>query len=280
MRGDFKCSILTGLKLDARLRNYIHHISFDDAVNCSEERYFLPLIPDGMSELVINLGRPYFRAKKQDLTELQEVKTSHFVGFKTANNFVVPAAGANAISIRFKPGCLCFFVEGNLAEFTDKTVDADLVFGKDFKELEAVLAQTSSKQMQVKLIERFLCAKLDVQIKKTELLHHVNAIYYGSKTWKSEKMQSDYKRMERLFKYYLGSTPKNFQQIIQFNYASKLLTEKKFRSLTEVAHEADYYDQAHFIKKFRAYSGLTPKEYAAVDVRLVQFNQQIINNLF
>jgi AraC-like DNA-binding protein len=31
--------------------------------------------------------------------------------------------------------------------------------------------------------------------------------------------------------------------------------------MTQLAHRLDYYDQAHFIKDFKAFSGITPKEY-------------------
>jgi AraC-like DNA-binding protein len=33
------------------------------------------------------------------------------------------------------------------------------------------------------------------------------------------------------------------------------------RDLTEIAYACGYYDQSHFIKDFRQFSGYTPKEY-------------------
>jgi AraC-like DNA-binding protein len=35
------------------------------------------------------------------------------------------------------------------------------------------------------------------------------------------------------------------------------------RQLTGVAYESGYFDQAHFIKEFKKYTGITPQQYHA-----------------
>jgi AraC-like DNA-binding protein len=40
-----------------------------------------------------------------------------------------------------------------------------------------------------------------------------------------------------------------------------MLLSRKFTSLTALAYECEYYDQAHFIKDFKEFTGLTPKEF-------------------
>lgn len=41
----------------------------------------------------------------------------------------------------------------------------------------------------------------------------------------------------------------------------KTLLHQKSTRLIALAYEGEYYDQAHFIKDFKAFTGLTPKEF-------------------
>ncbi|MFD0878251.1 helix-turn-helix domain-containing protein, partial [Massilia pinisoli] len=39
-------------------------------------------------------------------------------------------------------------------------------------------------------------------------------------------------------------------------------------SLTAIAYEGNYYDQAHFIKDFKAFTGVSPKKFYANNLRM------------
>jgi AraC-like DNA-binding protein len=46
------------------------------------------------------------------------------------------------------------------------------------------------------------------------------------------------------------------------NASAKKLKRLQLReSLTSIAYEGEYFDQAHFIKDFRKYTGITPWQY-------------------
>jgi AraC-like DNA-binding protein len=42
-----------------------------------------------------------------------------------------------------------------------------------------------------------------------------------------------------------------------------MMNEKRFANLTSLAYENGYYDQAHFIKDFNEFTGVSPKEFYA-----------------
>ena len=61
---------------------------------------------------------------------------------------------------------------------------------------------------------------------------------------------------EKRFRKLIGASPKQFASIVRFNHTIDHYHEKK--SLTEVALEAGYYDQSHFIHDFKLFTGATP----------------------
>lgn len=63
----------------------------------------------------------------------------------------------------------------------------------------------------------------------------------------------------RLFKQEVGIAPYAYQLQLKLNEARKLIFQKK--SLTEVAYELGFNDQAHFINTYKKYAELTPGEF-------------------
>lgn len=66
---------------------------------------------------------------------------------------------------------------------------------------------------------------------------------------------------EKKFRSRIGCSPKKFAAIIRIrnlinNYSS-------YSSLTEAAYEAGFYDQSHFIKEFRQFTGKSPSAFFA-----------------
>lgn len=58
-----------------------------------------------------------------------------------------------------------------------------------------------------------------------------------------------------------GLSPKQFARIVRFQTAISALNDPMGRSLTEISADLGYYDQSHFVREFKDYTGLTPKNY-------------------
>ena len=63
----------------------------------------------------------------------------------------------------------------------------------------------------------------------------------------------------RLFKDRFKIPPHTYQTLLRVNYAKKELG--KHRQLADIAFDAGFYDQSHFIKVFKNYTGITPDKY-------------------
>ena len=69
------------------------------------------------------------------------------------------------------------------------------------------------------------------------------------------------RQLERKFAKQIGISPKQLGKVIRLQTALKMLLNKKAESLTDIAYESEYYDQAHFIKDFKEFTGTSPKEF-------------------
>lgn len=68
------------------------------------------------------------------------------------------------------------------------------------------------------------------------------------------------RQFERMFLAHAGFSPRLFARLSRFHGALGRYGDSSL-SLTGLAYELGYYDQAHFIHEFKAFSGHTPGEY-------------------
>lgn len=74
------------------------------------------------------------------------------------------------------------------------------------------------------------------------------------------KFDLGYKRVERLFKLYVGLTPKLYARIIRFSYCVRHGLYRHLGMLTDIAYQNGYFDQTHFIKETKCFTGRIPSE--------------------
>lgn len=74
--------------------------------------------------------------------------------------------------------------------------------------------------------------------------------------------------LERRFNKIIGIGPKQFARILRLQNCLKIHRQNPLLNLTQLAYTAGYYDQAHFIREFSHFVGITPKQYEANTKRL------------
>jgi len=93
------------------------------------------------------------------------------------------------------------------------------------------------------------------------------------------------RHLRRVFLEYVGVTPLEYARLQRFHRALNLMPSDL--SLTAIAHESHYYDQAHLCHDFKDIAGVTPGEYRvhagpisgllfSSNVRLIQFREQTL----
>ncbi|HNZ72737.1 MAG TPA: helix-turn-helix domain-containing protein, partial [Prolixibacteraceae bacterium] len=77
----------------------------------------------------------------------------------------------------------------------------------------------------------------------------------------AEKLTTTPKSVERKFSNHLGKTPKQYIKLVRFQETLNDFSKHENIHLTEYAYRNGYFDQAHFIRDFKSFSGYTPREF-------------------
>jgi AraC-like DNA-binding protein len=66
--------------------------------------------------------------------------------------------------------------------------------------------------------------------------------------------------LQKLFVQYTGLTPKLYSKIHRFQNSLQLVIRNE-SPLTAIAYDCGYFDQSHFIREFKSFTGITPSGY-------------------
>jgi len=159
---------------------------------------------------------------------------------------------------------LTYFTSKPANELFNQSVSLENIFDKNkINNTEEKLAFAKTDTQRIHIVEQFLLSQLkDIQSDKL-IIEAVKLIYQSKGTIKikelNEKLFISQSSFEKRFRKLVGTTPKKFASIVRFNSVLNDLTNIK--SLTEICYENNFFDQAHFIKDFKQYTGDTPETF-------------------
>lgn len=235
------------------------------------------IVPDSCMELIFILGDNIKRFISE--TDFIIQPRAIVVGQITEPFIIQPVGYVHCFAVRFYPYSVTNFINTPLKKLENKETPITELFEKSIAlELEQEIIQASNTQQRIEIIETFLLNifkgkdTIDNIVKSTvDLLLETK----GSSPIKSilKENLSKRRQLERKFMNQIGLSPKQLSKVIRLQTALKLILNQKSESLTKIAYESEYYDQNHFIKDFKEFTNITPKEFLDDD-------QMILSSLF
>lgn len=149
-------------------------------------------------------------------------------------------------------------------ELFNLSLSLDHVFEKSkVTEVEEKLYFASTDKLRIQIVEQFLVSQLqDVETDKL-IVEAIKLIYRSKGTIRikelHERLFISQSPLEKRFRKVVGTTAKKFASIVRFNTVLDGLNATK--SLTEICYENNFFDQAHFIKAFKKFTGDTPENF-------------------
>ena len=68
------------------------------------------------------------------------------------------------------------------------------------------------------------------------------------------------RQLRRLFEYYIGDTAKTFSKVVRFQNILRAKPSSQSLRQNKLFFDVGYYDQAHFVKEFKNFYGVTPSK--------------------
>ena len=129
---------------------------------------------------------------------------------------------------------------------------------KEFNILEILLLKVTNKRIDV--LKNYLLKKIEKASKK-DFIKLVDELYEKPKEQTvidiAEKLGYNQRHLFRIFKINYGLSPKVLLNILRLHLCLTLLLEKNM-DLTSIAILCGFYDQSHFIRDIKKYTGVSP----------------------
>jgi len=230
------------------------------------------VLPDGTLELIINLqDTPRKLFDRQDPARYQAFRRGWVSGAHTHYLVIDALPGSSMIGVHFKPGGAAAFLGSPAGELSEQVVELDAIWGEHIWEWRDKLLCAPGPAAKFRLLEELVLRRLAESRAQWErrtavtwaLDQFMREPHLQSMAEVSSKIGMSHKHFIELFRRQVGLTPKKFCRIRRFQEVLRQLQSSSVVDWAGVACDCGYFDQAHFINDFVAFSGINPSSYLA-----------------
>ncbi len=245
---------------DIRLGQLIKHywlMEIDSGKKPIEELLF----PVGAIEIIFHLQTPFLRLSNDTWTPERKA----FIEGQQSGILRVKQKGVmKTIGITFYPWATTVLYNTPPISFTDTNFDIYALDNSIHQLNEKLQNNTDNNLIPV------LCDSYFISFLKNKFQNHnstglaiITAFKHPNEHFTVSEIKKDWnfssKLFEKKFKELIGVSAGELLKKRRMNNVLKKTLHYEYKSLTDVAYKAGYYDQSHFIKDFKTYFHASPK---------------------
>jgi AraC-like DNA-binding protein len=226
------------------------------------------LLPRPHMDVLINLGDPHRLIPTDGTGSCRLYERSWIAGLQDRYLDVESPSKPWLMGIRFRPSGPLALVRVPLAELTNVVIDLDLVVGPSIERLRQRLVETPRLERRFQLLERYLMERLaPARAPRADVGHAVGRLIRTGGLVRIRALSAEIgvsqKHLIHLFREQVGLSPKRFARIVRLNSVLKEMSAASASALrrpdwADLAVRFGYYDQPHFVREFREFTGTTP----------------------
>jgi AraC-like DNA-binding protein len=227
------------------------------------------LLPDGSMELVINLNEDLTRVYDPHHTERFHVLRGSVVVGAHSEFFVIDTAEQHSVAgVHFKPGGAFPFFDPPASELHNTLVSLEDLWGRLASQLRERLLEAGTPPAKLRILEQSLLAYAADRLERHPAVAFALREFHGLPHARTiadvtGQIGLSAKRFIQVFSGEVGLTPKLFCRVRRFQRVLRRIGAGRPVEWAAVAADCGYFDQAHFIHDFRAFSGINPSTYIA-----------------
>lgn len=177
---------------------------------------------------------------------------------------------------------ICFYPEGfypflkiPVSEFKNQLLGAGEVGYKLSNSIRERLITVDDIGLRLEILESEL---LNLLIRNNDFPENFSKIFSELKNGETSGNIADFckkhniclRKLERMFNKYVGVSASTFITINRFHTSLNSLLYNDFSKLSDLAYDNGYFDQMHFIKDFKRFTGNTPKNFVNQNNSILQ----------
>ena len=193
-----------------------------------------------------------------------ELSSSGLTGLNDSFRIFKNSAGIGTVLVFFKETGATAFFKVPLNELFRESISLEnFALRSELLILEEKLCAAKRDTEKITVVEDFLISRLR-KVEPDPLVLQAIAIFYQERgniriSDLIRQLHTSLSPFEKRFRSAVGASPKKFASIVRMKHAIHQFDPS--RPLSELAYEGGFYDQSHFIKEFRTFTGNIPEEY-------------------
>lgn len=172
---------------------------------------------------------------------------------------------SRVFGIRFHPSAAAFFLNDDVSSLNDRVYELTGIVGSSVVDLHSRLQEASSDAQRIGMVNNYLLKKISGQTNVLDRIDLVRRVmdemtrkdFFDNIENVAERYGITSRYLQKVFVRQTGLTPKLYSKINRFQNSLILLGQEN-ESLTSVAYSSGYFDQSHFIREFKSFTGITP----------------------
>lgn len=225
------------------------------------------VMPDGRMQIIINLASDRISTFSGENAEHRASFSGTLLAGAYSGYVTIDASELTSVmGVSFKPGGAYPFLGMKAGELRDVDAPLEALWGRAARSLRERLLEARTPLLKFRLLEQFLIANADrplarrpavaFALRALEATAHTRAI-----SSISEEAGLSPRRFIEAFEEEVGLTPKLFCRVQRFQRVLARVHAGHGIVWADIANACGYFDQAHFIRDFKAFSGVNPSTY-------------------
>jgi AraC-like DNA-binding protein len=226
------------------------------------------IAPNGKPKIIVPFKNEIATTRQGKTTICAEHEIC-FIGIRDVPVTLCTPEGINGtIGIELTPSGAYKFLKVPFYELTNTLLSFADLYGEKGRMLLRRMIDQENPAKKIELIQSFLMERLKESKHNEVVTYTVNLISarHGMIEVKELERKTGYSKryLDMLFKEHLGIAPKTFATILRFQRFYKAWSNETRSDPAKLNLYEAYYDQSHFIKEFKRYTGYTPMRFAGL----------------